>query len=58
LFRDRTKDSVRVHLSNDDQNFDKTYESNGNNSEDIMTVQVIGDMPKIVRFEEELTIQV
>jgi len=58
LFRDRTKDSVRVHLSNDDQNFDETDECNGNNSEDIMTVQVMGDMPKIVGFEEELTIQV
>lgn len=50
-------ESVRVHLSDNNQTFE-IDKSDRNNAEDIMTVEVMGDMPKVVGFNDELTIQV
>jgi len=57
LFRTKTNDSVHVHLGTNDQTFE-VDKHNENNDEDVMTVEVLGNMPKVVNFDNELTIQV
>lgn len=64
LFRTRLNESVRGHLNGNGltaqvDELNENFENNNENDEEnILTVEVMGDMPKIVGFEEELTIQV
>lgn len=62
MFRIRQNESVLVHLENDEPTVqingsDENYENN-ENDESLMTVEVMGDMPKVVHFEGESTLQV
>lgn len=57
MYRIRQNDSVRVHLDNDEPTV-QVNETDESNDESLMTVEVIGDMPKVVYFEGESTFQV
>lgn len=57
LHRIRQNDTVKVHLDNDEPTV-QINETDENNAENLMTVEVLGDMPKVVNFEGESTIQV
>lgn len=53
----RQNESVRVHLNSNEPTL-QIDETNPNDEENPMTVEVMGDMPKVVNFEGESTIQV
>lgn len=56
LFKTRSKELVQVHLNEPTSQFDDTTDNN--DSDDQMTVEVMGDMPKVIGFEQESIIQV
>lgn len=57
LHRVLKNETVQVHLQ-ENQPTVQVDDNNGNDKEDLMTVEVLGEMPKVVGFELESTFQV
>lgn len=57
LLRIKENETVQVHLGEIKPTF-HVNDNCENNEEDILTIEVIGDMPKVIGFEQESTFQV
>lgn len=58
MFRVRESETVQVNLRENEQTLNVTGNNGNNEEKDLMTVEVLGEMPKVIVFEQESTFQV